>query len=238
MKHLDDIMLEIHATQTRRELWALLFEYLTHVGVTMASYHPTKSDGTPDKISAQGFPETWVCQYIGEQLVHIDPIPELAARSIKPFYWHDAAELVPTTQKTERYLELFEKSGVGDGIALYVFGPAMQNAYVGLGFGKDWVDLSPKTLWEIQCVAQAGHIQACHLKKIKETPQDDLTPREHEILRWVARGKSNAVIADILSISPHTVDAHIRHIYAKLGVNDRTSAALRGVGSGLIHIEG
>ncbi|WP_244520908.1 response regulator transcription factor [Aliiruegeria lutimaris] len=61
-----------------------------------------------------------------------------------------------------------------------------------------------------------------------------LSPREAEILRWIARGKSNSVIAEILGISRHTVDTHIRRIYRKLGAGDRTTAALRGMESGLL----
>ncbi|WP_068309911.1 helix-turn-helix transcriptional regulator [Aliiruegeria sabulilitoris] len=61
-----------------------------------------------------------------------------------------------------------------------------------------------------------------------------LSPREAEILRWIARGKSNSVIAEILGISPHTVDTHIRRIYRKLGAGDRTTAALRGMETGLL----
>ncbi len=48
------------------------------------------------------------------------------------------------------------------------------------------------------------------------------------MLGWVARGKSNALIGDILGISGATVDAHLRRIYLKLGVFDRISAAVRG----------
>ena len=55
------------------------------------------------------------------------------------------------------------------------------------------------------------------------------------MLGWVAGGKSNTVIADILGISAHTVDAHLRRICLKLGVSDRISAAVRGIGIGLIH---
>ncbi|MEO0412476.1 MAG: helix-turn-helix transcriptional regulator [Pseudomonadota bacterium] len=54
------------------------------------------------------------------------------------------------------------------------------------------------------------------------------------VLQWVARGKSNLDISDILSVSSNTVDTYLRRIYAKLGVNDRVTAAVKGVGSGLI----
>ena len=63
---------------------------------------------------------------------------------------------------------------------------------------------------------------------------DALSERETEVLALVARGKSNALIGDILGISVHTVDAHLRRIYLKLGVFDRISAAVRGIGVGLI----
>jgi DNA-binding CsgD family transcriptional regulator len=52
-----------------------------------------------------------------------------------------------------------------------------------------------------------------------------LTPREREILFWLARGKSNAEIAKILEIKPATVGKHLEHIYPKLGVENRTAAA-------------
>ena len=57
------------------------------------------------------------------------------------------------------------------------------------------------------------------------------------MLTWVARGKTNASIGDILGISAHTVDAHLRRIYLKLGVADRISAALAGLGFGLISLD-
>jgi len=52
-----------------------------------------------------------------------------------------------------------------------------------------------------------------------------LTAREAEVLSWVAAGKSNRDIAEILGLSPRTVDKHLEQIYAKLGVENRASAA-------------
>lgn len=51
-----------------------------------------------------------------------------------------------------------------------------------------------------------------------------LSAREREVLRHLAAGRSNREIAEKLVVSPHTVARHIEHIYAKLGVTNRTAA--------------
>jgi DNA-binding NarL/FixJ family response regulator len=52
-----------------------------------------------------------------------------------------------------------------------------------------------------------------------------LTSREAEVLVWIARGKSNWEISEILLISPRTVNKHLERVFAKLGVENRASAA-------------
>jgi DNA-binding CsgD family transcriptional regulator len=52
-----------------------------------------------------------------------------------------------------------------------------------------------------------------------------LTQREAEVLLWIARGKSNRDVAEILTLSPRTVNKHLEQIFNKLGVENRTSAA-------------
>ncbi len=54
-----------------------------------------------------------------------------------------------------------------------------------------------------------------------------LTPREHEILQWVAAGKTDSQIAAILGRSVRTVQKHLEHVYLKLGVENRTAAVMR-----------
>ena len=56
-----------------------------------------------------------------------------------------------------------------------------------------------------------------------------LTAREGEVLAWLSKGKSNRDIAQILGLSPRTVDKHLEQIYAKLGVENRTAAAALAV---------
>ncbi len=57
-----------------------------------------------------------------------------------------------------------------------------------------------------------------------------LTQREAEVLVWIARGKSNRDIGDILGLSPRTVNKHLEQIYVKLGVENRASAAVLASG--------
>lgn len=61
------------------------------------------------------------------------------------------------------------------------------------------------------------------------TPGPVLSPRETEILRKVVDGLSNKEIADRLCISKYTVGNHINNIFRKLGVNDRTQAAVAAI---------
>lgn len=70
-----------------------------------------------------------------------------------------------------------------------------------------------------------------------ETPQEfyselGLTTREAEVLSWLSKGKTNRDIAQILGLSPRTVDKHLEQIYAKLGVENRTAAAAIATSTG------
>jgi DNA-binding NarL/FixJ family response regulator len=65
-----------------------------------------------------------------------------------------------------------------------------------------------------------------------------LTPREKELLELLARGFSQKDVARISEISPHTVSAHIKSIYAKMAVNSRSEAVFEAVQSGLLDLGG
>ena len=57
-----------------------------------------------------------------------------------------------------------------------------------------------------------------------------LTPSEERVVAQVARGLTNAQIAEALSVSRHTVESHVSHVFAKLGVTSRTELAARAIG--------
>jgi DNA-binding CsgD family transcriptional regulator len=80
------------------------------------------------------------------------------------------------------------------------------------------------------------HGRGQHLVLMEEaamnTPPDlllglGLTPREAEVLAWVAQGKTNRETAMILGTSTRTVQKHLERVFAKLGVESRTGAILK-----------
>jgi LuxR family transcriptional regulator/LuxR family quorum-sensing system transcriptional regulator CciR len=256
----DELLEGAVSATTGLELWQLLLRYCATHGIERVSYHhhgidrhwgeildtadaATLRDCVNDvaispnagfHIVAHGFPRDWVETYVGDRLYEIDPIPALARRTAEPFLWSDTAELTRLAEEQARYLETLGRVGVGDGVAIQVFGPNMRHGYVGFGFGSQKREVSAAQLAEFQIVAQLLHLRACTIIEERNASDAHLSPREREVLVWLARGKSKSVTADILEISPHTVDTTVRRIFRKLGVSDRTSAVMKAVNSGVI----
>ncbi|WP_424967503.1 MULTISPECIES: helix-turn-helix transcriptional regulator [unclassified Dinoroseobacter] len=236
MTRLETYMKGVAEAEIPERIWDAVLPFSQSFGIDKVSYHHNRGFGTaqqPDTaVFTRGFPNEWVCTYVDEKLYEVDPIPAYAAHATQPFRWSDIGKLTPLKQPETEFLKRLMAEGLGDGLALQVFGPNMRNGYVGVGFAKPNPDLSAADIRELQAAAQVAHLRYCTL--VPDGAPAALTPREAEVLTWIARGKSNSVIADILGVSPHTVDTLVRRIYGKLEVADRTTAAIHGIGAGLI----
>ena len=71
----------------------------------------------------------------------------------------------------------------------------------------------------------------------EDAPLEELTGREVEVLQLAGKGITNRQIADQLSISHRTVQAHLSHIFDKLGVGSRTEAVVYALRQGLLAFE-
>jgi DNA-binding NarL/FixJ family response regulator len=65
----------------------------------------------------------------------------------------------------------------------------------------------------------------------------ELSPREMDVLRLLIKGRSNKEIGTALFVGEDTVKAHLKTLFAKLGVQDRTEAAISAIRHGIVHLE-
>jgi DNA-binding CsgD family transcriptional regulator len=131
-----------------------------------------------------------------------------ARRWLREFFGRPVrAGLLP--RKVCRWLASHEKKRIASS-----FVAKQQNARLCLRKEKSYTDNS--TILLLELIKGKG--------QERSRRQRDLTPREREVLHWLARGKSNAEIASLLGIKVATVGKHLERIYPKLGVENRTAA--------------
>ncbi len=235
---MDKIFAQMRAAKDRFELWDVFVAFFKGRGVdTLCAIH-VPAAGTTDRlmrvIDAVGYLEPMLDRYRNTDMWEHDPIRKQVRLHPEPFFWSEIGELRDLDEEEQAFLDGFVALGARDGLAIPVFGPHGRNGYVSIALEPSRSSFSDADLREFQVVAQMAHQRFCELFKPDLVENISLSRREIEILEWVARGKSKPVIADILAISPNTVDTHLRRIYQKFDVTDRTMAALRGIGCGLI----
>lgn len=88
----------------------------------------------------------------------------------------------------------------------------------------------------IRTVASGGVALSENLRKVYElrSAERGLSPRECEVLKYVARGYSNEEIGELIHVSIHTVKAHLKSILLNLNASDRAEAVAEGIHRGFI----
>lgn len=232
----EDILRRIASAPTLPLLWRQMTRYYSRHGFGGVSYYWVRNaTNLPATIPLQhGFSREEIELYLSFDFQRLDIVPRSALAAGMPIRWSDIWRNSELTSEERDFLRAMRAIDFSDGFSMPCYGPNSRNAVVGIGKMSPDCDIGPSHLALLHFAAQAAHLRICALFADEVTRDRQLSTREKEILDWVARGKSNSVIADILAISPGTVDTYMRRIYEKLEVSDRTSAAVKGVGLGLI----
>lgn len=222
-------------------VWALMVAFARARGVLRIGYHHLPPAGAPDasllRVENEGFGEALLAQYLRARQNGMAVLASFAQNSVEPVYLDEIAARRDISDRERAHLAGYRAAGVVNGLALSVFGPNGRNGLFAIELDLDTPRLAPEALGALRWAGQCMHLRYCVLLLPTLGKLPNLSSREAQVLAWVARGKSNATIGEILGISVHTVDAHLRRIYLKLGVFDRISAALRGLGFGLIQFD-
>lgn len=179
-----------------------------------------------------GMPWEWEKQY-RERLYQSDPLPDLAMANPEPVYWPRDLAGLNLSPRQKRYLEIAAQYGMARGVGVACFGPGGRSGFLGTILPEQGEEPTAADLRRIQSVGQTAFRVYCNIVQHSDN-LPALSNREMEVLYWISRGKSNSVIAEILGISPSSVDVYVRRLFAKLDVTDRTTASLKAMWHGLL----
>lgn len=196
---------------------------------TMSSQQPTNQT---KPITFNNYPNEWNNLYKQAHFFEVDPVVTHCKRSVLPIVWEEKA-----FSSTPHLWALAQSHGVHLGWTQAVHD--FQGVFSMLTLGRSSGEVSPEELYE-----KAGQVLwLCHAmhavvaQKYAEKPEmmlpGKLTPREIEILKWSAMGKTAADIATILCLAERTVGFHISSCFKKLGVNNKIAAVLCASKAGL-----
>lgn len=173
------------------------------------------------------------CEVGGEPMHHVCPIGWACRVAVNPFAWR-SAEIGAAAFSWDRRARAFWRHaatlGIVGGVTVPVHMPLSRVGAVGwLAIGRS-VDLERIVeLWSSQLRLAAylfmDHVYRERPDAASAMPDAGLTERELECLTWVALGKTDAEIGELIGRSPSTARFHVESAVEKLGVNNRTRAA-------------
>lgn len=187
------------------------------------------------------YPELWQTRYEEKRYRFIDPVVTHAFGSAIPLVWDSALFVSP--EQRAFYVEARE-FGIKKGACASLNG-LRGNEFIMLALASS-DEKKPFDQLQEEKIRQQTHLLAIYSHEAvmrlgvgcdaTHRLSIGLTEREKESLKWLAAGKTNWEIAQILKCSERTVKYHVRSICQKFGVTNRHHAAIRAVALGVVAI--
>lgn len=179
--------------------------------------------------------DDWKRHYMDHKLHHVDPTIHRSALSISPVDWS-------RFERDARFHAVFRSAGdfgiCPQGITVPIRGPYGDRGLLSVTARvseTEWQKLRPTLMDDLQLAAV--HLHDAVMRSgllLPPLAQPLLSGREREVLQWVAAGKSQQDVGDILGISTRTVEVHLRSAREKLGALTTVQAVGRAIGLNII----
>ncbi len=228
-------LVDLAATpQGQSDFVRYLAQVCDQTGVEYASY--AAASPVNGKVFAfTTYPDRWKQHYMQQELHLADPTLHTASRSIAPVDWS-------RLERTESFNSVFDQArdfGIPDvGLTIPIRGPYGETGLFSVTSSttpEDWLKLRKRIIADLQLAAVYMHDRVMKSDRLIDLLRyPALSRREIEILQWVAAGKTQQDIGDILSISPRTVEVHLRSSREKLNALSTAQAVGRAISMGLI----
>ncbi len=192
------------------------------------------SPAQEQRILALNYPRPWVEHYLQQGYSAKDPVIRHARGAIAPYQWRD---LELNCSRELLVLQEASDAGLRDGLAIPIHEPWGRIFLATLASDGAEQQASTDIQIEAQLLAVIFHSRYTALSgQQAQQPQVGLTPRECECLGWVAQGKSSWDIGQLMAVSEHTVNFHLKNAMRKFDTASRVTAAVRAASLGLIEL--
>lgn len=184
------------------------------------------------------YPDKWSEHYIRENYASHDYVGRYASTSTVPFVWSDVSKRIALTKQQKIIFDEARSAGLGDGGTVPIHGPGSAKATLSVANDMreaDFQELFRLRRHEIHLMATYVHEKIMSFGLYAPLDSDiRLTPRETELLTWIAKGKNYWEAAMILDIREDTVKEHLKNTRAKLSASNTTHAIAIALLHGLI----
>ena len=195
---------------------------------------PDKGERIWDCVMMNTRPDEWSTEYVANDHYLTDPMALELGRSYNPFAWSDVQRKRNFTKKQSEIMNYTADCGMDSGFVVPIFETNGNVALVSLA-GEN-VDLPEETRGAATLASIYLHNRLFTLQRMVQEDRVALTPREIECLHWVAAGKSDWQIGQILTISAKTVNYHVENVKRKFGVATRIQAVVAAMRQGKLMI--
>src|SRR5215470_974203 len=197
---------------------------------------PGRGERLEEFVILHTMPSEFYNTYIEQRFIEICPLARQCRRTILPFEWSEAPFDPEREPRTARVLSMAADFGMPRGLTIPV--PVADRAarLSAVAVSGPRLDLGPAPRQAMHLMALYGFERLRDLMGQSNHKPRVLTPREREVLNWVAQGKSAWEIGEILDIAKRTVDEHVQSAVRKLGAVNRTHAVALAVRDRVIEI--
>ncbi|MDB5563362.1 MAG: two-component transcriptional regulator LuxR family [Hyphomicrobiales bacterium] len=189
---------------------------------------PAAGEDPESLVVVNKWPTAWLDRYREQAYFYDDPVTQWSFSQNKPFFWDEARAGSPVTKRATIIAGEASDMGLVDGMGFPMADPDHWQAVVSLASDtRCRLDRRQKGLMYLASVLFQG--RAMEMLRHEMPTATDLTPRQREILSWVANGKSIWDVSMILGISEDTVEYHLRGARKRLRVVNTTHAVARAL---------
>lgn len=226
----------ISAAHERVSLTAILSEACAAMGFSFfALSHHIDFAHSPDAgVRIHNYPGEWAAWFDARGLGVSDPIHRASHMTAKGFRWREVPRLIALTKNDHLVLDAARAHGIGDGFTIPANIPGEARGSCSFATA-DAVPLSEASLGCAQLVGLFAFEAARRIELARPSaPLPILTDRQRECVLWVARGKTDWEIAQILGVSHATVIEHVRNARERYGTSNRLVLAVRVIFDGAL----